>query len=67
MNYLDTLNQFLKHHPSRGFNPNFVERVKESIQQLLDILQTQESEIAKLKKQIKAKENPRKKENPDEI
>ena len=61
MNYLDTLNQFLKHHPNRDFNPNFVDKVKKSIELMMNTLQNQSNEIAKLKKQIK-KENP--KENP---
>ena len=57
----ETLNQFLKHHPNRGFNPNFVDKVKKSIELMMNTIQNQSNEIAKLKKQIK-KENP--KENP---
>ena len=49
----DTLNQFLKHHPNRGFNPNFVDKVKKSIELMMNTIQNQSNEIAKLKKQIK--------------
>ena len=61
MEHHDTLNQFLNHHPNRDFNPNFVDKVKKSIELMMNTLQNQNNEIAKLKKQIK-KENP--KENP---
>jgi len=62
MQYQDTLNQFLKHNPNRDFNPNFVGKVKKSIEFMMDTLQNQSNEIAKLKKLNKTKENP--KENP---